>query len=80
MANGVYNALNGHRTMQPVQPTSRQRCHCGCGKRATHMKMVDGCCMGTGCELDARRWVRNPVDSWRASSRLESLSTDTGGR
>jgi hypothetical protein len=70
MSDGVYNALDGRRTMAPVPSSSRRRCSCGCGKRASHMMLADGCCMGIGCELLVRRWIRNPVDAWLTRRRL----------
>lgn len=46
------------RYMVPVKSTSRRRCDCGCGKRATHKCMANGVCLGRGCELSVRLWVR----------------------
>lgn len=39
-------------------PRSRRRCHCGCGKRATHRGMANGVCLSMGCELSMMRWAR----------------------
>lgn len=52
------NALLHKRTMQPVEPSSRRRCHCGCKRRATHLGMANGVTLITGCELLIRRWVK----------------------
>jgi hypothetical protein len=43
----------------------RRKCSCGCGKRATHKGFANGICLMSGCELAVRRWVRNPVDTYR---------------
>ena len=37
---------------------ARKQCPCGCGGKATHAKMVNGVCLGRGCELSAQRWVK----------------------
>lgn len=47
------------RTMKKRKPTSRARCYCGCGNRATHMGLANGCGMMSGCEMVVRRWVKN---------------------
>jgi hypothetical protein len=46
------------RYAQPVRPTSRRRCHCGCGQRATHIGMANGIGLTSGCELAIARWVK----------------------
>ena len=46
------------RYAQPVRPASRRRCHCGCGQRATHLGMANGCGLTTACEMAIRRWIK----------------------
>ncbi len=46
------------RYAEPVDPKSRRRCGCGCGRRATHMGMANGVGLVMACELAARRWVK----------------------
>lgn len=46
------------RTMRKVKSTSRRRCQCGCNQKATYVFLANGCGMGAGCELVARRWVK----------------------
>jgi hypothetical protein len=52
-------SVNGHRTLIQAPKTSRRRCYCGCGKRATHTGLGDGLALTLGCELSIRRWVRD---------------------
>jgi len=52
-------SVNGHRTLTRLPSTSRKRCSCGCGKRATHVGLGDGLALMSGCELRVRRWVRD---------------------
>lgn len=54
-----HGSVNGHRSLATVEPSSRRRCHCGCGKRATHNGLGDGLALMTGCEMSVRRWVRD---------------------
>lgn len=56
------NALRDTRTIHPVRSTSRRKCPCGCGRRATHSGAANGIGMMIGCEFHVRRWVRNPLD------------------
>jgi hypothetical protein len=49
------------RYMEPVEPRSHRRCHCGCGKRAAYAGKSNGIALSMGCELSIRRWVRNPM-------------------
>lgn len=56
---GQYGSSLDHvRYMKPVLSTSRRRCHCGCGKRATYVGMANGVALTSGCEWSMRRWVR----------------------
>ena len=40
-------------------PDKRRKCHCGCGRRATHIGGTNGLALTGGCELSMRRWVRD---------------------
>ena len=56
---GEYGSSAGHvRYAEPVAPTSRRRCQCGCTHRATHMGMANGVALCTACELAIRRWIK----------------------
>lgn len=52
-------SADGHRSIIEAPKTSRRRCYCGCGKRATHTGLGDGIALMGGCELSVRRWVRD---------------------
>lgn len=54
----VASAREHVRYSQPVRSTSRRRCCCGCGQRATLMGMANGMALATGCELAIARWVK----------------------
>lgn len=55
------------RTIEPVESRSRARCWCGCKRRGTHVGKANGMCMTAPmCEMQARRWLRNPDDKPRA--------------
>lgn len=54
----VADARTMVRYSQPVKPTSRRRCTCGCERRATLLGMVNGLGMTSGCELSIARWVK----------------------
>jgi len=71
----VMGSVWGVRTMKPVGPTSRRRCFCGCGKRATHLGLGDGVGLVTACELYIRRWVRDGVKTSRLAVCRTKLST-----
>jgi len=43
----------------------RRKCHCGCGRRSTHLGMANGVCLTSGCELSVRRWVKDPFWQYR---------------
>ena len=53
------NARTDVRYMEPVRPTSRKRCQCGCKKRATHYGKANGMVLAKGCEMKIRRWMRD---------------------
>ena len=53
----VASATENVRYAQPVPSSSRRRCHCGCGKRATHLGMANGCALTTACQMAILRWV-----------------------
>lgn len=62
MTFGKHGSVVDHtRYMQPVNPTSRRRCMCGCKQRALHLGMANGVCLVVGCELSIRRWVRDGI-------------------
>lgn len=67
---GEYGSADRHvRYCQPIVDRRHARkCHCGCGKRSTHLGMVNGVCLMSGCELPVQRWVRNHADAYRARS------------
>jgi len=54
----VSSATEHLRYAQPVRSTSRRRCHCGCGQRATQLGMANGIGLTTGCELAIASWVK----------------------
>lgn len=68
----VANALTDPRSMRPVPPRCRRRCHCGCKKRATHTGTANGVAMTTGCELYIRRWVKSPLNAHQSAHRTKS--------
>ncbi len=56
----IYADARTHkRTMKKAASTSRKRCSCGCGRRATHIGLANNLGMLGGCELTIRRWVRD---------------------
>jgi hypothetical protein len=44
----------------PPQYRNRRACHCGCGKRATHVGVADGIALMDGCGWSVRRWAKEP--------------------
>jgi hypothetical protein len=64
---GWASATEHLRAAVPIPPHSRRRCSCGCGRRATHAGVANGFAMMSGCELEVRRWVRDPMTSGRLS-------------
>ena len=55
------SAVDHKRYAQPIKDRRRARkCHCGCEKRSTHLGKANGVCLMSGCELQVRRWVRDP--------------------
>ena len=46
------------RYKDPIPSRSRQRCYCGCGRRATHLGKANGIALMHGCELSVTRWVK----------------------
>lgn len=57
------NALTDRRSIGPVPPRMRRRCHCGCKRRATHTGYANNIAMTHGCELFVRRWVKSPREA-----------------
>ena len=55
---GQWASASEHvRYIQPIDPKSQRRCHCGCKQRATHLGMANGLALTQGCELSMRRWA-----------------------
>ena len=54
----VASAADHVRYSQPVRPTSRRRCSCGCDTRATLLGMANGMALASGCALAIARWVK----------------------
>lgn len=48
----------------------RRMCRCGCRKRETHSGKANGIALMSGCELEVRRWVRDPL--WRHKARMQA--------
>lgn len=64
-------------TIENVDPKSRARCDCGCGKRGTHYGAANGMAMTSPmCELQARRWVKSPESAYNAAIRSRSVNID----
>jgi hypothetical protein len=59
---GTYANVQTHaRYMQRITGRGgRAICGCGCGSRCTHVGMVNGLGMTSGCEWSMRQWVRDP--------------------
>lgn len=56
---GQWGSMREHVAyVQPITGPRRRMCRCGCRKRATHGVYANGIIMASGCELDARRFVR----------------------
>jgi len=60
--NLVIGSIDGNRTIGPISPRSRRRCHCGCKTRASHIGMGDGVALMQGCEFYVRVWVRDGIE------------------
>jgi hypothetical protein len=56
---GQGGSVRDVRYAEPVLPSARRRCRCGCKKRATFRGMANGVCLVTGCEFDMRYWVKH---------------------
>jgi hypothetical protein len=68
------SALEHGRYSEKIADRRRaRRCHCGCGKKSTHLGKANGVALASGCELSIARWVKDPF--WdvrrRAKSRQE---------
>lgn len=59
------NALQHPLHMAAAPARARRRCSCGCKGRATHVGYANGVPLTGGCELQVRRWVRDPREAWR---------------
>lgn len=59
---GVHGSSRSHvRYSEPFPKQEwrrRGKCHCGCGKKETHLGMANGVSLMSGCELSVARWVR----------------------
>ena len=57
---GVFGSASEHvRFIEPISKSkARRRCSCGCGGRATHLGVANGCALVSGCELSIHRWVK----------------------
>lgn len=58
---GMAASIKDHATWAEPQDARKghyKKCHCGCGKKAKWRLMANGICMGEGCELSVRRWVK----------------------
>lgn len=56
---GLRGSSSEHvRYAQTIPSRSRRRCHCGCGKRATHLGMCNGVGLLTGCQFFVMKWVK----------------------
>ena len=56
---GVHGSAAQHIRYSVLRPLcARRKCHCGCGRRATHAGMANGVCLMIGCELHVHRWAR----------------------
>ena len=45
--------------VEPIGKTKNWRkCHCGCGKRATHRAAANGVTLALGCEINMRRFMK----------------------
>lgn len=73
MTYGRHGTIDGHRYMQPVEPRSRRRCHCGCGMRASHRGMNNGVALSMGCELYIRRWVKQGIEIYRRAVTIAAM-------
>lgn len=59
---GQWGSQSDHvRYAEPIDPRARQRCSCGCKRRATHKGMANGVCLRSGCDLSIRRWVKGSI-------------------
>lgn len=56
---GQHGSAVAHvRYSEPLPPSSRARCFCGCERRKTHRGMANGVALTSACELGIARWVR----------------------
>lgn len=59
---GQHGSITRHRLYVELQNARRGhylKCRCGCGGKAKFRFMANGVCMGEGCELSLRRWIRS---------------------
>lgn len=56
---GQWGSMRDHAAyVQPISGPRRRMCRCGCRKRSTHGVFANGIIMASGCELDARRFLK----------------------
>lgn len=60
-----FGSQDGHRSARRLPSTSRRRCGCGCGRRATHAGLGDGVALMSGCEDLVDLWILDPRDAIR---------------
>jgi hypothetical protein len=65
----MHGSVFGKRTMTEIKPTSRRRCPCGCGNRATHTGRGNGIALVIGCQMAIRRWVRDGIKARSARAK-----------
>jgi hypothetical protein len=69
-------AIEHVRYAEPVTGRGRRKCHCGCGRSASHRGMANGICLTTGCELSIRRWVKDPLADLRRAHTKRDARVD----
>ena len=81
----AYSIHTDHLTVVRItRRGGRRKCHCGCGRRATHYLAADGCNMGEGCEWSVWRRLRmlrprGEAKFWFAGEASASPSTGREG-
>jgi len=58
---GYANAETMERGVRKAPSSSRRRCPCGCGQRATHAGHCNGITLVMGCEMYVRRWAKRYI-------------------
>lgn len=70
---GSHGSATQHvRYAEAIKDRRRARkCHCGCGKRSTHLGKANGVALMSGCEISAARWVKDPFWDLRIAAERE---------